>query len=434
MKEKAIEIIKTLQDKGHYALLVGGCVRDQIMGKQPKDYDIVTSCLPEEVQAIFKDTIPVGEKFGVTIVHKDFEVAVFRVDQYNPNSFEVALLDPNKHTLEELVEKDSSRRDLSMNSIYYDPIADKYYDPQNGIQDIKEGRIAFVGNALERVKEDPIRLLRFYRFAGRYPHMDHHWEDWDVLEGAGVLLKKVSMERIFQELTKILLEFPTVRYGDFKQLCSELYDILPELTALMDCEQNPIWHPEGNVLRHTYQALTHLRIRTPETVWAMLLHDIGKPKTFKIRDGKITNYGHEHVGAEMTEDILRRLKCSNKFIDEVVYLVKNHMRTRTAPKMRKGKVIEMIKHPYYRHQKEISACDSMGCIGDIEWYHWLTDFENSDKFPKGEVIPLINGQDLIDKGMKPGPEFKDIIKQARLIQLENPNMEKEEIIKLVLDK
>lgn len=430
MLEKAIEIIRTLQQHGNHALLVGGCVRDQLLGRDPKDFDIVTSSTPEEVQMIFKDTIPVGEQFGVVVVNKDFEVATFRMDDYNSNSFNVELLNARKHSLEEMIEKDSSRRDLTLNSSYYDPIEDKYYDPQNGIKDLEEGIIRFVGDVRDRIKEDPIRILRFFRFVARYPHMDAYWGDFDIIEHGGHFLKDVSVERIFQELTKILLEFPKVALTDFQVLLWCLKDIIPELYAMMSTHQNRQWHPESDVGTHTYQTLKSLRIVNEVTVWASLLHDVGKVRTTRIdENGKITSHCHEHVGAEMAEEILRRLHCSNKFIKDVCFIVKQHMRIKGVARMRSGKVHQLMMEENYDLLKEVSCADSMGAIGALEWFHWLNDFEKKSHHKKGvKLKKLIQGVDLIDKGLQPGPHFKDLLQEAYNLQLENPEYSKEDIM------
>ena len=197
MKEKAIKIIRTIQENNYHALIVGGAVRDSIINIHPKDYDIVTNCPVNKLKELFTDVITVGESFGVLIINKHFEVAQFRVDDYRSGELEVKEIDYSKYCLKELIKLDSSRRDLRSNAIYHDPISDKYYDPQDGIRDLEEGYIRFVGDAQTRVEEDPIRLLRFYRFRGKFPHMKHWWNDWDDVEGLGYLLKKVSMERIF---------------------------------------------------------------------------------------------------------------------------------------------------------------------------------------------------------------------------------------------
>lgn len=426
--QEAIKIIKTLQNNGFYALLVGGCVRDSFMGLKPKDFDIVTNCLPEQIEELFKNTLPIGAQFGVTLINNNYEVSCFRADIYNPNEFSVELLCSEKHTLEELIEKDSSRRDFTLNSIYYDPISDKYYDPQEGIKDIKNRKLRFVGSIGDRIKEDPLRMLRFYRFKHKY-NLDVAQMDCTMWQ-TNHLLEKISKERIFEETTKILLNFDSWNVDDFISFSLCLESIFPWIKEMRETRQSPIYHPEGEVLPHTFYALKNLRIKTPVTVWAIFLHDIGKIKDTKIQeDGRITSKGHAKTGAIMSEEILRSLKCSNKFIEEVVYIVENHMKIKETPIMKKSKVIRLVKNKYFDNLKEVSCADSMGGKGSINWYYWLTEFENSDKCPKGDIIePLVKGKDLIDLGLTPGPIFNIILKTAFDVQLENPELGKQDIL------
>jgi putative nucleotidyltransferase with HDIG domain len=428
--QEATKIIKTLQGAGHYALIVGGYNRDVFIGVKPKDIDLVTSATPDQVEALFEDTFPKGKAFGVIVVNKDYEICTFREDDYNSKEFKVELLDPKTHTLEELISKDSFKRDLSINSIYYDPIADKYYDPQNGRHDIKEGVIRFVGDMNIRLEEDPVRLLRFFRFGIKYAHMNLNWEDYDLTGDKGYLLKRVSKERIFEEMTKILMNLNTWNYGDFKDVLYALKEILPDLYEMVNVRQPPLHHSEGNVGIHTFYALKSLRVKTPVTVWSTLLHDLGKVKDTKIaEDGKITSHGHDATGAIMAEELLRDLKCSNKFIEEVCYIVKNHMRIKESPKMKKSKVIKLVKNEYYENLLEVSCSDSMGAKGDITWHTWLREFEKSDRCPDGPLVkPLVTGRDLIDKGMEPGVSFKILLKKAFDLQLESELLTKQEIM------
>lgn len=429
MKElqEAIKIIKKLQKNNHYALIVGGYTRDVLMGNIPKDIDIVTSVLPEQIEALFENTKPIGKCFGVILINNDFETATFRQDFYEGDNLTVKLLDPKTHTLEELIQKDALKRDLTQNSIYYAPISDKYYDPVNGMEAIKNRRLNFVGNTADRIKEDPIRLLRVIRFAIKY----NIPLPVDTITIQNVeLLNKVPRERIFMEITKILLNMNTWDTDMFRTLTFVLADIIQGVWDFDFTEQTPVHHPEGNLLKHTFYALKALRVKNEVTVWATFLHDLGKVRDTKIdEDGKITAHGHAATGAIMAEEILRDLKCSNKFIDEVVYIVKNHMRIKESPKMKKSKVIKMIKNDYYENLLEVSTADSMGAKGEIDWAIWLKEFESSDRCPAGPLVkPLVTGRDLIGEGLKPGETFKILLKKAFDMQLEDELLTKENIL------
>lgn len=432
--EEAVKIIKKLQKHGHYALLVGGCVRDSLMGVKPKDYDIVSSALPEQVEALFKNTLPVGKQFGVIIVNNDYEVATFRQDRYKGTELTVDLLCPKTHSLEELILKDAHKRDLTINSCYYDPISDKQYDPVGGANDLKLRQLYFVGDTQERIKEDPIRILRFIRFMVKYPHLKPDAQDIATIESNFKLLSDVSKERIFTEMTKILMNFNSWDTDTFELLLWLVQDVMNPVFEVCNVFQSPIHHPEGILSTHTFHALKALRVKTPETVWATFLHDLGKVTETKYEeDGRITAHGHDASGAVISEELLRELKCSNKFIDEVVYIVKNHMRIKETPMMKKAKVIKLIKNKYYRNLLEVSCADSMGAKGNINWYHWIQDFELSDKCPKGDmIVPLVTGKDLISLGFSPGEHFKKLLSFCLDLQLEDKTKTKHELLDILM--
>jgi len=427
--KEAVKIIKKLQDNGFYALIVGGAVRDSVMGVEPKDYDISTNALPEDIKKLFKNTRAIGEAYGVMLVNNDYEISTMRSDIHNPNAFSVELLDSGTHTLEELIEKDSSRRDLSCNSIYYDPITDKYYDPLGGVEAIKNRDLSFVGETVNRIKEDPVRILRYFRFLFKY-NLTPDREDLQIIYNNRELLLEVSKERIFAEMTKLLLALNVWDKEYFVDLFIMLEPIFPNIALFNSTQQSPIQHPEGGVLVHTFYALKALRVKTPVTVWSTFCHDLGKVKDTKIdENGKITSHGHDATGAIMAEELLRDLKCSNKFISEVSYIVANHMRIKWASNMKKAKVIALIKNEYYENLKEVSVSDSMGAKGNLDWFHWINEFEKNLVIPREQVIkPLVTGRDLIERGMNPGPEFKSILEKAYDKQLEDELLTKDTIM------
>ena len=431
MKE-AIKIIKKLQDAGHYALLVGGCVRDFHMGVEPKDYDIVTSAMPEQVEALFKNTIPVGKQFGVILVNKNYEIATFRQDNYEGENLTVNLLDPETHSLEELVSKDAHKRDFTCNAIYHDPISNQHFDPVNGKRDLVfEDRLTFIGSPTTRIEEDPIRILRFFRFIFKYPFLQVRLSEKQICVRERKQLLRVSKERIFAETTNILLNLNTWNEEYFEDFLTYILgEVISPIREFGTTDQSKVHHPEKWLSNHTFYALKALRVKTEVTVWATLLHDVGKVRDTKVEeDGRITAHGHDNTGAIMAEEILRDLKCSNDFIKEVTYIVKNHMRIKWAIDMRKGKVIKLIKDNYYENLLEVSCADSMGAKGNLDWYHWIINFEKSDRCPDGPLVkPLVTGRDLIERGLEPGVTFKVLLKKAFDLQLEDETLTKEEIL------
>jgi len=428
---RALEIVTILQNNGFYALFVGGCVRDSLLGLEPKDYDIVTSASPEQVESLFINTISVGKAFGVIVVDCHYEVATFRLDNYTKtNDLTVKLLNNKDYSLEYLVQLDSSKRDLTCNAIYFDPVSAEYYNPQGGIEDLSNRKLRFVGDLEERCIEDPIRILRFFRFAIQY-NLYQSSEELKLVSGLGHLLLNVSKERIFKELTKILYSINPSSRGISLELPHILNIILPELSVMKSTSQNPKHHPEGNVWNHTVLALEFLNVRTPETLWAALLHDVGKIYTTRGYGDNITSYDHETAGSVEAERILKMFKCSNKLIKEVSYLVQNHMRIKACREMKVAKVARLVLNEYFNNLKEVSLADSLAGKGDITWWSWLTSFEERTPY-KNTVTPLVTGHDLILAGKQPNESFKGLLKKAFDIQLEYPTKSKEVILKELL--
>ncbi len=436
-RENAIKVVRRIQDAGHHALFVGGCVRDRLMGYVPHDYDIMTSMLPEQVETLFKHTTAAGKHFAVIIVDGDYEVATARIDHYKGTELTVAILDPKTHTLEELVSKDSQKRDFTCNSCYEDPLTGKIYDPVGGIQDIKDNVLRFVGDPVKRIEEDPIRMLRFYRFAFKYGMTT---DDLSRLACPykSQEIKRVSMERVYKEATKALLH---VRhdYELFSDFVGVLAELFPCLDALCRTPQSPIWHPEGNVEKHTFGTLQQLRLRTDVTVWGAFLHDLGKVKsTTKDDEGRIRANGHDAVGVEMAEVLLDDLKVPNALKDAVLFIIGKHMIIKRAPEMKKAKVIKLIKHKHFETLMEVSMADDQSSVGWTDWYFWLRAFMASDKCPDESVVkPLITGGDLHANGFKHGKDgvnFKEILDKAYEIQLNNLDKEASAILVEVLDE
>ena len=240
MLETSKKVIETLRKAGFEALVAGGAVRDMVMGLQPKDVDIASDASVEDIKKLFK-TIPVGESFGVCIVLVDghsFEIARFRADgEYldgrRPSSVEFSSM-----------EEDAKRRDLTVNGLFWDPTSDKVIDFVGGMEDIKAGRIRFIGNAQSRIDEDRLRMLRAVRFALKLG-FKFDQKDFEVVKSNAHRIHDISAERIREELNKML------RIGKPRQMLEMLRDtgllkeILPEVMKMIDCGQNPKWHPEG---------------------------------------------------------------------------------------------------------------------------------------------------------------------------------------------
>ncbi len=297
----AIDLVKTLHKAGFQAYFAGGCVRDMLMGNAPKDIDIVTDALPDELEELFEHTIPIGKQFGVIIVVQNghhFEIATFRSDSGYSDGRR-----PDAVTFT-TAENDAKRRDFTINGMFYDPIAEKYLDYINGLKDLKAKLIRFIGNADERIQEDHLRLLRAIRFRNQF---DFQYEP-DTYEAvkkyAPLILEKVSKERIRDELNKMIMDktLPSMAFEDMSHL-GILELIIPELEKLRGCAQPMKFHKEGDVWTHTMAALDSL---PPDASllarWATLLHDIGKPDTFELKE-RIRFNSHASMGAKIAGKI-----------------------------------------------------------------------------------------------------------------------------------
>ena len=426
-KAAAIDIIGKLQEKGHIAYLAGGCVRDMLRGETPKDYDIATSALPEEITSIFSKTREVGVHFGVVIVivnNQAFDVATFRNDgSYKDGRHpeEVTFSTP---------QDDTARRDFTVNGIFFDPISEKYIDFVGGKSDIDKKVIRAIGEPNLRFQEDHLRLLRAIRFAARFDY-EIETETWNSIKSNASGISKISKERIRDELTKILLNENRVLGFDLLVESGLMEHIIPEILQLKGCEQPPQFHPEGDVFIHTRLMLSLLKNDPSiELVLSVLLHDIGKPATYSFDEeaDRIRFNGHDKLGAEMSDQILRELKFSNSIIEDVVQMVANHMTFKDVQKMRQSKLKRFMSRSTFNDEIELHRVDCLGSWGGLDNYDFLNkkkvEFANEPIIPQ----PLLTGKDLIELGWSPGPDLGQTLKFVQDMQLEGKLNSKDEAL------
>ncbi len=418
----ASKIAQTLKEKGHVAYFAGGCVRDFLRGKDPKDYDIATTAPPEAVEKLFPKTIPVGKQFGVILVVEDgmnFEVAAFRSegpyrDGRRPD--QVRFTSP---------EEDAKRRDFTINGLFYDPFAHQVIDYVEGKKDIERRIIRAIGKPEVRFEEDKLRLLRAVRFAANLGfEIESQTRQW--VQRLAPKIHQVSAERIRDELVKTFTRSGAGRGLDLLSSSGLLKEILPEIEIMKGVEQPPEFHPEGDVFIHTRMLLDCLENPSPVLAFAALLHDVGKPPTFQIREGRIRFYEHSRVGADMAEKILRRLRFSNDEIEAVRTCVDNHMKFANVKEMRVGKLKRFMSTSTFPTELELHRIDCQSSHGILDNYYFLQD--KVEEFKKEELRPksLLTGDDLLELGMKPGPGMKPILEEAYELQLENQIRNKEE--------
>ena len=409
----ALEIVRRLQARGFRALWAGGCVRDMAMGQPPRDYDIATNADLQQVIGIFPHAQVVGAHFGVVLVrlgHHIYEVARFRrdlgySDGRHPDG--VVFVD---------AEEDAMRRDFTINGMFYDPIAAEVLDYVGGQADIKKKVIRTIGDPHARFCEDRLRMLRAVRFACRY-----HWPIEDETRRAiGELshsIDAISCERVRDELVKILTE------GGAPLGVRWLIDLglmavfLPEVVAMDGVPQPPQFHPEGDVLTHTLIMLGLLHDPSPELAMGVLLHDIGKPPTYQVRD-RIRFDNHTKVGREMTEAICKRLRFSCEQTKHIAALVADHHKFMHVQDMRPSKLKRFLRTDRFEDHLELHRVDCLSCHGDLGNYTFCKTALETLPPEQIRPLPLINGHDLIAMGHTPGPAFKQVLRAVEDAQLE----------------
>jgi poly(A) polymerase len=426
MEQTARKVASRLRDAGHIAYFAGGCVRDLIRGKEAKDFDIATDATPEVVQKIFPRTYAVGAHFGVIVVLENdfqFEVATFRtddsyVDGRRPVSVQFAS-----------PEEDARRRDFTINGMFFDPVTDRVIDFVGGQTDLEAKLLRAIGVATERFAEDRLRMLRAVRFA---TVLDFKIEDatWRALVEGAPQITQISAERIREELVKTFLSPHRLRGWDLLDESGLMRAVLPELEVMKGVEQPPQFHPEGDVFKHTRLMLSLL----PETVsvplvFSVLLHDVAKPLTSTVDEtGRIRFSGHDKLGAEMTEQIMERLRFSRAEIDDAMEMVRQHMVFKDVPKMRVAKLKRFMARPTFKEELELHRVDCEGSHKMLDNYEFLlgkqTEFANEPIIPP----PLVRGEDLIALGLRPGPKFGEILEAVETRQLEGELRDRDEAL------
>lgn len=426
--ESAKIVIQTLKQNGHEAYIVGGYVRDLLLGLPSKDIDIVTSALPDQVISLFNiqaDDEPqlVGKCFGVVVVKVGgdvFEVSTFRKD--------VGVLDgrhPERVDFTKSAEEDVKRRDFTINGLLYDVTEKRVIDHVGGIQDLMQHKLRFIGSPHVRIQEDYLRMLRAIRFATKYNFVVCS-DEWEAILTNAHYILALPKERIFQEINKILL-CPGRSCGvRLLHQSGLLKHILPDLWFMIGLQQPPEFHPEGDVFEHTCLLLDYLKPNASrELVWAALLHDVGKTKTHEVDEqGKYTFYGHDVVGAEMAESILRDLKADTQLIETVKTMVLHHMRFRFVQKMKRSSLAKFVYRPTFEEELELHRVDCLSSSKVMDNYKYLQPggIRETLKLPPVVVQPLpnaINGDDLIALGLQPGPLFKQILSNTQNYLIDN---------------
>jgi poly(A) polymerase len=431
-KEKATRVVHRLRDSGFQAYLVGGCVRDLLLEREPADYDVATDALPDQVVGLFARTQTVGAQFGVVLVHESGEeiaVATFRSD--------APYLDgrhPVEVTYTGSAREDVQRRDFTINGLLYDPVAQapeehRIIDYVGGRADLQVGLIRAIGSPEHRFAEDRLRMLRAIRFAARFNfHIEH--ETWEAIRRLGAGILRVSRERIRDELIRVLAEGGARRGFELLDGSGLLKILLPEVAAMKGVPQPPEFHPEGDVWTHTLIMLGEMKNPTPTLALAVLLHDVGKPSTFRVAD-RIRFDNHAPLGARMAEAVCERFRLSRRDTQQVAALVENHLRFKDVAQMRPAKLKRFLQMENFEEHLELHRLDCISSHGYLD--NWEFVKRKLEETPPEEIRPkpLITGDDLIAAGYVPGPRFKEMLQAAEEAQLEGEIHTRQEALELV---
>jgi tRNA nucleotidyltransferase/poly(A) polymerase len=427
-RSRAIQIAFDLQSQGYQAWLVGGCVRDLVLGREPNDYDISTDASPDQLLRIFPRAQAVGAKFGVILV-EDVEVATFRSDHAYQDGRH-----PAGVTFEADPKQDVLRRDFTINALLLDPRdldapESHVVDYVGGLSDLNSELIRAIGDPRQRFEEDHLRMLRAVRFAARFG-FEIEPATMAAIQEMRHQITRVSPERIRDELVRILTEGSARRGFELLDTSGLLGDVLPEVAAMKGVRQPPEFHPEGDVWTHTLLMLDGLKSPTPTLAWGVLLHDVGKPGTFRIAE-RIRFDGHVELGERIALDILTRLRFSNADIEQIIALVGNHMRFTHVHQMRESTLKRMLRMDRFEEHLELHRLDCTSSHGNLDNYQLArTKLEES---PQEVLRPprLVTGNDLIEAGYKPGPDFTRMLDVVEDAQLELRIHTKEEALELI---
>ncbi len=455
-------IVQRLREAGHEAYFVGGCVRDFLLGRQPKDWDIATSAHPEQIPALFQKTRAVGKSFGVMLVimnGQEYEVATFRGEsEYSDGR-------RPKHVHFTDAREDARRRDFTINALMYDPFQQRVIDFVGGQKDLEQCVVRTVGEPRERFLEDHLRLLRAVRFAAKTGFTIDPATHAAIRELAGLVMT-VSPERVGQEAVRMLTEEYACRAFELLTETGLLIHVLPEVARMQGVPQPPQFHPEGDVLEHTLLMLKgwdetvslsavhadpdapnyHLvkigsdwRLRVPEDEereilgWTVLLHDVGKPETISYSD-RIRFNEHDTESARIAEVILERLRRPKRIQKAVIELIAGHMKFSSIKQMREAKRRRLLQNALFPLHLELHRLDCLGSHSDLQNYTYALSAWLEELNRQPPVEPLLTGHDLQKLGYKPGPRMGEIIHALDDARLEGKVSSVDEAVVWVLEQ
>jgi len=427
--QQALRIVEALRAAGHEALFAGGCVRDHVMGLQPKDIDIATSAAPDQIKALFDRCLTVGESFGVVVVLSDkhqYEVATFRSesgysDGRHPDHVEFTD-----------AKGDVQRRDFTINGLLLDPLRDEVVDYVGGRQDLQDGLVRAIGDPEQRFQEDRLRMLRAVRFAARFG-FDVHEDTFRAIRRNTKHIGGVSAERVRDELVHIFTG-PRADRG-MGLLCETglLREVLPEIEAMRGVAQPQGYHPEGDAFEHTRKMLGLMENPSVELAFGVLLHDIGKPPSFTVSD-RIRFPGHEKTGGKLASAICSRLRFSNDESKHITNLVEGHMRFKDVQNMKTSTLKRFLRQDRFEDHLELHRLDCLASNSNLTNHDYCRRM--METLSDDEIRPpaLVTGHDLIQLGLSPGPAFREILKAVEDAQLEESIQTREQALQFIHER
>ena len=460
--EAALSIVATLRERGYEAYFAGGCVRDLLLGREPADYDVATSATPDVVLDMFPRTFAVGAHFGVVLVStcggadaahaaEDSsvdavtEVATFRSDgAYSDGRH------PDEVRYTQSAAEDAQRRDFTINGLLLDPVRggnslDEFrndpvklraavLDHVGGLADLDAGILRAIGPPARRFQEDQLRLLRAVRFAARFG-FEIEPVTFAAIRALAAKIHAVSRERVRDELTKMLTEGKAQRAFELLDKAGLLAEVLPEVDRMKGVAQPPQFHPEGDVWIHTLLLLEQLSAGCPLTLaWGALLHDVGKPPTFRVAPDRIRFDNHVEVGVAIGAEICRRLRFSNDDTHQILALIQNHMRFADAPQMKGSTLKRFFRLDRFDEHLTLHRMDCLAAHSNLEIFDFVRD--RYEAMPEEAVrpTPLLTGRDLIAAGYTPGPQFHEMLQSVEDAQLEGAISTSDEALALVRER
>ena len=483
--EAALDIVQTLRDHGFEAYLAGGCVRDLLLGRAPKDYDVATSATPPVVLEMFPRTFSVGAHFGVVLVASGLgsgceegsvaercvtEVATFRSDGVYSDGRH-----PDEVRYTQTAREDVQRRDFTINGLLMDPVrlleglgvvlshpSDKnknvarmghpefqatdpstspatlratgfaqddklgwnanlraaVIDYVGGLADLDAGVLRAIGDPRRRFEEDQLRLLRAVRFAARF-EFELEPQTAAAMRAMAARIHAVSRERVRDELTRMLTEGKARRAFELLDETDLLVQVLPEVSKMKGVAQPPQFHPEGDVWIHSLLVLEQLEPNCEATLaWGALLHDVGKPPTFRAAPDRIRFDGHVEVGVAMGAEILRRFRFSNDETHQILSLIENHMRFADAPHMRASTLKRFFRLENFPEHLALHKMDCLAAHANLDIYNFVRESYAAMAAETVRPKPLLTGRELIAAGYAPGPLFREMLHSVEDAQLE----------------